>query len=73
VIQNIGLIITKIQDYLQAQTFCRELKILQNCVFIFLKLFIDFKEIANDKTNLSLAFFALSQKLMSRNNNLDKN
>ena len=28
--------------------FYRELKMLQNCVFIFLKFFIDFKEIAND-------------------------
>ncbi len=43
--------------------FCRELKILQNCVFIFLKFVIDFKEIANDITNLLLAFFALSQKI----------
>ncbi len=54
--------------------FCRELKILQNCVFIFLKFFIDFKEIANDIINLSLAFFALlSEKSLSRNNNLDTN
>jgi hypothetical protein len=42
---------------------CRELKILQNWVFFFLKFFIDFKEIANDIINLSLAFFALSQKI----------
>jgi hypothetical protein len=37
---------------------------LQNCVFIFLKFFIDIKEIANDIINLSLTFFALlSQKI----------
>ena len=36
---------------------------LENSVFTLLKFFIDFKEIANDIINLSLAFFALSQKI----------
>ncbi len=44
-----GIIITKTQDYYKLKNnFNRELNMLQNCVFIFLKFFIDFKEIAND-------------------------
>jgi hypothetical protein len=54
--------ITKIRDYLKTH-FCKELKMLENSVFTLLKFFIDFKEIANDIINLSLAFFALSQKI----------
>ncbi len=63
---------SKILDYYNYNTrlikstktrFCIKLEILQNCVFIFLKFFIDFKEISNDITNFSLAFFALSQKI----------
>ncbi len=62
---------SKIWDYYNQNTrlftstkthFCRVLEMLQNCVFIFLKFFIDLKKIANDIINLSLAFFAHSQK-----------
>jgi len=64
---------SKIWDYYNRNTrlftktqFCRELKMLQNCVF-FLKLFIDFKEIAND------IIITYNASFCNRSNNLDTN